>query len=255
MAVQTPIDTITDPSFTNSAKGLMTLFCIGIIHVVIGIDIIDSSITIPWLPKITFNHPELIFDLYITLVIYSIYRYCLHSRSRLMRLNVQSLSEGLSASPLGKHFVYRYILEEGTPYNTSKRTEELSGIPFSAPSVEIWSHQEPDEPPTEIFYLFFNNSVFVRSAANNVNHALGISQKALIDEKISPLWGNFLSHEVTGQDETNILQSISSFKIRFILMAINIYFTLKKMASHPAAFDFLLPPLLNTGLLFYIFLN
>ncbi len=53
-----PLETFTDPSFTSSAKGLMTLFCIGLIHVVIGVDLEDVKIAIPWFPIVTFEHPE-----------------------------------------------------------------------------------------------------------------------------------------------------------------------------------------------------
>lgn len=72
------IDKITEPTFTNSSKGLLTLFCIGLFKLAVGVDLTSTEIAIPWLPSIDFPHIERIIYLYWALVAFSIYRYSLH---------------------------------------------------------------------------------------------------------------------------------------------------------------------------------
>ncbi|WP_185838565.1 hypothetical protein [Vibrio cholerae] len=63
-----PIDKITEPSFTSSTRGLLTLFCIGIFHIVIGIDLSNSKIAIPWFPVVELKNIERLIYLYWGLV-------------------------------------------------------------------------------------------------------------------------------------------------------------------------------------------
>ena len=105
-----PIEKLTDPSFTESAKGLMTLFCIGVIHLIIGVELTETKIAIPWLPTVNFEHPERLTYLFWGLVFYSTYRYTLHHAEELRKLRFESLYSGLS-KPLGRAFIESNINE------------------------------------------------------------------------------------------------------------------------------------------------
>lgn len=74
-----PINTITEPSFTNTSKGLMTLFCIGLFHLIIGVDLTSTEIAIPWLPSVNFPNTDRLPILFWILVFFTMYRYCLHN--------------------------------------------------------------------------------------------------------------------------------------------------------------------------------
>ncbi|EOB4245209.1 hypothetical protein ACIL2N_000973 [Vibrio metschnikovii] len=74
-----PIDKITDDGFTNTSKGLLTLFTIGVIKIFLGIEFTSSTISIPWLPTVEIYNIKNLICLYWLLVAYTIHRYVIHN--------------------------------------------------------------------------------------------------------------------------------------------------------------------------------
>lgn len=74
-----PIDKITDDGFTNTSKGLLTLFTIGVIKIFLGVEFTSSTISIPWLPTVEIYNLKNIIYLYWALVAYAIHRYLIHN--------------------------------------------------------------------------------------------------------------------------------------------------------------------------------
>lgn len=247
-----PIERITDPSFTSSSKGLMTLFCIGVVHQVIGIEVTESQIAIPWFPKVEFLHPEKLSMLFIILVLYAVFRYVLHQKPTLKELNIRSLKEGLSSNWIGKWFVFKYILHH---YDKPLIKDDQSPVIKDCRAVSLGTFQDRDFPASEWFYLEFDNSVFVNRASAKINHALGKEQKPLNDPDAPTLWGKFNNYDTDADEATLSLNTIDSFRLRSLLVLINLYFTLGLMKRSPLAFDFLLPVILNLGLVIHYFVS
>ncbi len=248
--MDSPIEKITDPSFTSSAKGLMTLFCIGLIHNMIGIKITDSVISIPWFPKIEFINPSRIFDLFIVFVVYAVYRYILHNKPVFRRINAQAMYVGLRDSEdrsIGAWFIYNYILTKPTSYSVSPPTEDRQ-----ISNIDIDSYQDTDLPRTETFKLIFNSSFFVNQAESSYVVSQGIEHKAVSNN----YWGTFLQQEMKESDfSTKYLPKIRPLKLRILLIIINCIYTLKYMFKNPATFDYVLPIILNFGLIINYLLN
>ncbi|MCC4854439.1 hypothetical protein LMH78_01360 [Vibrio lentus] len=247
-----PIERITDPTFTSSSKGLMTLFCIGVAHQVIGIKITESQIAIPWLPKVEFLHPEKLSILFIVLVLYAVFRYLLHQKPTLKELNIRALKEGLSSNWIGKWFVFKYILHHN---DKPLVIEGESPVIKGCRAVSLGTFQENNSPASEWFYLEFDDSTFVNRASAQVHIALGRSQKPLNDPEIPKYWGKFNTYDTDAENETFSLNAIESFWLRALLILINLYFTLGLMKRSPLAFDFLLPVILNLGLVIHFFVS
>ncbi|CAH7487863.1 hypothetical protein VCHA41O245_90051 [Vibrio chagasii] len=155
-----PVEKITEPSFTSSSKGLMTLFCIGVIHQTIGIEFSDTAITIPWLPKIEFLHAERLFDLYLAFVAYATYRYTLHSLPTLRAINARSLSKGLKETVRGKRFIRKYVTTSDNYLVSGPIVDEGS----NDTSISINIYGEENTPATDIFIIEFVDSINVNSA-------------------------------------------------------------------------------------------
>ncbi|MDF5279216.1 hypothetical protein HKA89_18540 [Vibrio parahaemolyticus] len=245
-----PIEKITDPSFTSSSKGLMTLFCIGLFHYVIDINIIENVIDIPWFPKVEFTHPNKIFDLFIIFTIYALYRYLLHNKSHFRAINARAMYSGLMSSTdngIGKWLIYKYILDDKRHFDLSSLEQEQESSKFY-----IDSYENIDEPSTEHFALIYNDSIFINQAESNYIISHGSEHKAV---RKTEDWGNFLQQPMETSDySTKFLSKIKSWRLRYILSIINLLFTLKLMFKSPFTFDFLIPVILNIGLVtYYIF--
>ncbi|WP_140357694.1 hypothetical protein, partial [Vibrio parahaemolyticus] len=150
-----PIEKITDPSFTESAKGLMTLFCIGVIHLVIGVELTDVKIAIPWFPTITFKRPEYLVFLYWGFNFYAIYRYILHNISCFRKYWFSSLYNGLQ-NPLGEKFIFQTIWhrDSSAPYTVSKSGTNIS---INGYYIETDPHSPPGQYHQEnVCFFTFN---------------------------------------------------------------------------------------------------
>lgn len=154
-----PIEKITEPSFTESAKGLMTLFCIGVIHLVIGVNLTDAKIAIPWFPTITFERPEYLVYLFWGFNFYAIYRYTLHNGTQFRKYWFYSLSRGLN-NPSGEKFISETIWrrDSSAPYSVSKNeTENEKTISINGYYIDADPHSPPGQYHQEnIGFFNFN---------------------------------------------------------------------------------------------------
>jgi len=236
------VEKMTEPSFTSSSKGLMTLFCIGVIHQTVGIEFIDTAITIPWLPKIEFLHAERLFDLYLAFVAYATYRYTLHSLPTLRAINARSLSKGLKETTRGKRFIRKYV----TTSDDYLVSEPVVGEGSNNTSISINIYGEEDSPSTDIFTIEFVDSVNVNSAKYQSHIALGSYD--YVDHKS---WGGFRNTDTDGTWEYFASRTKPSLGLRARLGWLNLTFTLSLMPRSPFGFDFLMPLVLNVSLLVY----
>jgi hypothetical protein len=95
--------------FPKSGRGLWILFSIGVIYQVVGINFSDSSIEIPWFPKITLQHPERIILLYTVMLFFALYRYYLHNQEIFINFWSEAFEWSLKNSKLGNWFVRKFI--------------------------------------------------------------------------------------------------------------------------------------------------
>lgn len=98
--------------FPKSGKGLWILFCIGVFYQVVGILFSDTSLEIPWFPKVTLVHPERIIWLYCLMLFFALYRYYLHNQSLFFEFAAEALEWSFQNSIWGRKFIRRYIFEE-----------------------------------------------------------------------------------------------------------------------------------------------
>lgn len=98
--------------FPKSGKGLWILFCIGVFYQVVGVVFSDTSLEIPWFPKVTLEHPERIFVLYCLMLFFALYRYYLHNQFLFFEFAAEALEWSFQNSIWGRKFIRRYIFEE-----------------------------------------------------------------------------------------------------------------------------------------------
>ncbi|EJE4192490.1 hypothetical protein M3904_003173 [Vibrio parahaemolyticus] len=244
-------------SFTATSRGLMIIFVIGLIKVVVGVEFIDPQITIPWLPKISFEHLERLSYLYIALIFYALLRYHLHNRSAFKTAAILSLTEGLKSGRIGKWFVERYILGKGesfivSNYLTQTQSSERELTPPH--SVAISSFQE--EHPTETFVLIARDGVRIDSAVSKVHISVGLEQKALTDDKLANKWGPLWNCSRDMDDGDNSYyrsDRITSRSLWWLLAFITTYYEMKYTFKDFRGLDTYLPWFLNLALFTYMF--
>ncbi|MGR6838072.1 hypothetical protein ACU5DF_02775 [Aliivibrio wodanis] len=156
-----PIDKITDPTFTNSSKGLLTLFCIGLIHTVVGVDLTSTEIAIPWLPSINFPNTDRFSYLYWGLVTFTIYRYMLHNIRPFKESYFRAICLFLKSSA-GKSFIDNTIYAK----NLSHQIEVLDDSE-SLPSILIKHFDYGEEYGSQGAELMANFEIKLLDRNNN----------------------------------------------------------------------------------------
>lgn len=248
MMSKNPVDHITESSFTSTSKGLMTLFLIGVIKIIIGVEFVSNEITIPWFPKITLSHLDNVIYVYWGLVLYAIYRYFLHNLPQLSQRSAYALGKYMDSVWLGRWFIERYIVGGNKAYTSGAVINAHPGYS----EAKIGSYN--DEYVTESFNLGFKDSIFVNKVDVSVNAQSGVTQKAISEPKLKKLWGNFIQEEVTEfepSEEKYSLEKILSPILRLLLVIIVARCGLKAMLRAPLSFDLYLPVILNFLLLIY----
>ncbi|MDC5720581.1 hypothetical protein [Vibrio europaeus] len=257
MAVN-PIDTYTDPTFTNSAKGLLTLFAIGFIHQTIGVTLVGNTIEIPGLPTIELRHLDHWIYVYIAALVYSIYRYFLHSKAQISLLIGRAITEGFHRGWIGRLFVWLTLLKWNLPYYVTHIPFPKEGEKVNEPpnSVRISSYSGGDSP-SEWLYVCFGESLVPHSIVSQVNIAEGIEQKAMHKIPSSLFWGTFRDEDPAQEDLGREVRK-ASYKVRllgricFVLLAL--FYCIKLLTYSPRAFDVFLPLVLSLGMLLHFYI-
>lgn len=107
--------------FPKTGKGLWILFSIGVFYQVVGVVFSDTSLEIPWFPKITLEHPERIFWLYCLMLFFALYRYYLHNQAVFLEFATEAMEWSLQNSFWGKKFIRKYIFEDDCGHFVVKR--------------------------------------------------------------------------------------------------------------------------------------
>ncbi|UAB71338.1 hypothetical protein INR79_05370 [Vibrio sp. SCSIO 43132] len=256
--VVNPIDTYTEPTFTNSAKGLLSLFAIGFIHQTIGFTLVGNTIEIPGLPKVELQHLDNWSYVYITALIYATYRYFLYNKAQISLLLGKALSEGLRNGWIGKLFVRLTLLKIRKPYHVThvpfNEKKNTSNEPPN--SIRITSYSG-DDYASEWLYICLGDSLLPQAIVSIVNLHDGVSQKALGPIPSFLLWGKF-RHEEQSHDEMLKTERLASYNLRWTkvvcFLPLGIFYCIKLLTYSPRAFDVFLPLVLSLGMLLHLFI-
>ncbi len=227
----------------------MVLFCIGVVHLVIGVELTNAKIAIPWFPTVHFKHPEYLVYLYWGFNFYAIYRYTLHNNPLFRKCWFNSLYKGLH-NPAGETFISETIWERGSSSPNIISRDDTS-ITIYGYNIE----EDPSTPPGH--YKQENVSFFTFDFAKNYKFK-GVTCSVAdqfhdIDEvkfnkpEVRDMWGlkSFLDEEGVEEFETKYIKS-KLYRLKLFLLTIvpciRLVFTTK------ANFDLTLPIVLNISL-------
>ena len=243
-----PLDKITDPSFTNSAKGLLTLFCIGAFHFIIGIDLIGKEITIPWLPSISFTNTDRLIYIYWSLVGFTMYRYTLHNATEIKKYYFLSLYNFLRTDKSGRTFINENIFSEGIGHQV-----ELIHDENSPPKITIknYKHGDHDWELMGNFSFQFTTSYSLDKIIYFEHPDYNIDSFKISNKIQKEKWG--LTTFIDDDDGSESMESsfITDRKLRNSLRVHILSRYFKNLTSNKNIFDLLTPLLLN-GILFLI---
>lgn len=245
------LENVTDASFTSSQKGLLTLFVVGLIKIVIGIEFIGTKITIPGLPEINLQHLDRIVYLYWVLVFYSLYRYLLTNLEHLRKLRIESLAWGLEHYRIGLRFVEKFILSEDEYFTTKVISERNDDV-----KIVIYIYDEPDSVSGS-FDINFGNGERIKNVEFSSHPGYGRLIRAIKDEFLkNDIWGlSYYYEEVPNNDKIEYYHGYKiSTPIRFQLYYISIFSMIKMVFRDIRVVDFYLPVIANLALfIFYIY--
>ncbi|EKO3399275.1 hypothetical protein KW542_07330 [Vibrio fluvialis] len=245
----TPIEKITEHSFTATSRGLLILFIIGALKISLGINFLTNSITIPWFPTIEFAELDNVIYIYWSFVGYAVIRYCLYNYNEFSRLNSLALARQLDYGLIGNWFINKYIFDKD-------EVCFVRHIPVESKEcylVEIYSMVVEGKSNSVIF--FFDQSTTVTNVRVNVTVPFGKTPKCVTDEDISKKFGTFkdVTDDSKGEpDETkyasgNGLTAMMYLRLYFLTW----YSTTLYLFRNPKSFDVFLPVILNLALFAY----
>ncbi|WP_332406018.1 hypothetical protein [Vibrio metschnikovii] len=245
-----PIDKITDSTFTNSSKGLLTLFCIGLFHAVIGVDLTDARIAVPWFPTVNFMYIERLVYFYWGLIGYSVYRYSLFNIHVMRRYYFFALSKFFSTPKLGASFIAQYIFHETMEYNV---TVDENG---ESPTIKIQYYGDvgSSRELMSTFDFVFSSDYKLEKIECSQHPDYVIEDAAFNNDSIRKSWGLTYFRDCYNNEAmtTNFIKS-SSLRSKLIEPVLIIY--LRIVFSKKEVFDLLMPIILNAMLFFYCILS
>lgn len=251
MSTFNPIDKATDPSFTESAKGLMTLFCIGVIHLVIGVNLTDAKIAIPWFPTITFERPEYLVYLFWGFNFYAIYRYTLHNGTLIRKHWYNAFLQGLKR-PSGKNFIQEAIWfsVDNEPYSISTDKSEEKNIHIIGYHTDSNPHTR-EYIQDRVFYFTFRFTRYYRFVGITCSSdpQYEVNQACFENKEIRENWGftKFVDDDGSEEYKTDYIDS-KFYRYKLFTLKIRPY--LHALLTNKSIFDLLLPIALNVFLLF-----
>ncbi len=241
------VDKVTEPTFTNSAKGLMTLFCIGLAHMVIGVELTDAKIAIPWLPTVNFSSPENLIYLYWGLVWYAMYRYVLEHATEFRKHWFNALASSLGMGRVGESFVRKSMFLGSDFYTVN--TRKIESLEIHTVNIDTYSHVyaiDDVEYDSEIAYTFkfkFRDNYQFDSIECYENPAFTTSEAALHDEVLMNKWG--LKAYASEGEITYQTSKALCFSYRMQLLWFKTSHYLKELLRNREVFDLSLPIIFN----------
>lgn len=254
------IEKITAPTFTNSSKGLLTLFCIGLFHTVVGVDLTSTEIAIPWLPSINFPNTERLSYLYWIAVSYTVYRYVLHNTLPFRETYFKALCLFLKSSS-GKSFINSTIYAK----NLNNQVEVINDSK-SVPTIRInyFDCDEIENVPLTLelmanFDIIFNKDYTFDKIDYSEDNRYIFDEILIHKEEIRNKWGlsryvNYNEFNDYDLEPTFISREIKSiwFRLKLGIPTKLKYFNL--LASNKDTFDLLVPVVLHLFLFIYCIL-
>lgn len=240
-----PLEHISEPSFTSSARGLMTLFLIGLVKIVIGVEFTTNVIAIPWLPKIELTHIHLLTHLYWGLVAYAVYRYILHNVVNFREVKFDSLYQALQPANIGEKFVYSNIFTSGGYYEVSKK---LADDTRSNNCIALKQYVDEHETAC-IFSFYFDSSYTFELIDCQINPHYSCEYFVVNIPELSDKWGLYNYCEAPGDEEAYRAKHYGKFSSQIFGLIFSEY--AKKLLTDKRTFDLVLPILLNIGLFLY----
>ncbi|HCK0611287.1 hypothetical protein KW517_10205 [Vibrio fluvialis] len=240
--MDSPLEKITDPSFTSSAKGLMTLFGVGLTHLVIGVNMDDVKIAIPWLPTINFEHPERLIYLYWALVWYALYRYTLHNKNVFGGYYFKSLAKVLEIGQKGEKFVRDTVYLSNHYYTVTENYHDGSY------EISIESSVDDGSETAFAFSFFFTRDYSFKKISCWENPALDIDDLVIHNESVRSKWG--LTSYATDSELIHETTKIDSMRLRYKLRYLVLSNYFNEMKFNKDIFDTTVPIILNLSLFF-----
>lgn len=242
------LDKVTEDSFTKTGKGLLTLFCIGVVHLALGVKLENVSINVPWLPDIVFEHPENMSYLFLALLVYSIYRYWLHSLDNLEGCKVASLSWGFHSSYLGRSFIGNTININGKQFYATYEGSNKGKL--SSVSIVLQNSDNQIDETVKINYI----RGVISCLELTINDAYGTPVSFIDNHELRTKWGfhqpqEYVQHEDNSPYKRYKSYRINNYRLRLWFDFIRAYSFIAYSTKEPKTFDFLMPIILNLFLI------
>lgn len=206
------IDKVTDPSFTNSAKGLMILFCIGLAHMVIGVELTDTEIAIPWFPTVNFLNPQNLVFLYWGVVCYSMYQYTLEHTEQFRKQWFHALSSSLQVGQVGEKFVRKTIYSSDLFYDVKTNLENG----YNSIEVQTYEYDGEMQDVGSVFAFQFSNTHNFEFLECIETPSYQVDEVVIHDTPLRDKWGLKAKTNDTGEP-VYLTTKIASTKYRYTL--------------------------------------
>ncbi|ERB66335.1 hypothetical protein G3U99_23185 [Vibrio coralliilyticus OCN008] len=240
-----PIDKLVEHGFTASSKGLLTLFLVGLIKHLLGVEFVGTEISIPWFPKINLEHLERVSYLYWGLVIYAICRYILANSQLMTQILQDGLAWGLKNTFWGKQFVYKFLLDKDTYYTISQDNNNVYSF------IKIETYEDPDTV-SEVFKLCYDTNNTVQHVEVAMHPAFSIARRYISDKELNAKhWGLsiYQGPDIKPEDDHIYYYGhTTSFRVRRELEMLMFYSTCLSMTRDLRTLDLLFPLIALVGL-------
>ncbi|WP_171747308.1 hypothetical protein [Vibrio sp. RE88] len=223
----------------------MTLFVIGLIKIVIGIEFTTNTISIPWLPKIELAHIDKLVLIYWGIVVYAIYRYSLYNMVSFKELWFEALSNSLQPGAIGEKLVHSAIFTDDMYYevNTKKIVDDM-------PHHYISLNQFADEDEVACSFDFcFDHNYKFDFIDCQINPHYSCEHFAPNITELKEKWGFYHYSGSPNGEQGYRVKHFNGFKLTLWRLAYSHY--IKLLLTDKRAFDMLLPILLNCSLFVY----
>ncbi|HBC3454429.1 TPA: hypothetical protein KDY47_003282 [Vibrio parahaemolyticus] len=226
----------------------MVLFCIGIVHLVIGVELTNAKIAIPWFPTVHFKHPEYLVYLYWALSFYAMYRYSLHNATLIREQWFKSLFEGLR-SKTGKRFIREAVFLQDAPYYVETKSVTGDNI-INVVGYQVLQNQHSGEYHRDNVYYFsltYTNDYRLKEIRSSSEPSVEVSGACFDDENVRNMWGFTHYTDEEGQEEYGTYYIKSKlYKFRLTELRLNPF--IRKLLTQKPMFDLCVPLILNISL-------
>lgn len=230
-----------------SARGLMIIFMIGIIPIILGIDLTEVHLELPWLKNFEVPYKDRFLLVYAGLIIYSLYRFRLMNNDTREFCLVKSIGLFMTSKIAGNWFIHRFIFTKDdvcAAYVDYKSTK---------PSVVVSANYDPDFPheSPDTFKLLIDDN---GDLCSELRHSEGLDWRKL---GLSPFWNVHFDeycYPFDGEKMESSWSPITNIRLVIILRLARAIFSFKAMVRDVRCLDYYLPIYCNSALASYLIL-